>query len=373
MLNALSPRARRNLVRILPFGLIWFVFSQVFLISDYAAVGDLNDIPDTAIRLDFGVYFFASLAVTLVGLLVGTIELVYLHDRFSDKSLSRKIVYKLAFYSLLMLAITVVTFPIAASLELDVNLWDARVWDKLGAFLVSKTHLSTAVQMSASLGASLFFAEISEHMGHGVLANFFTGKYHTPKEEVRIFMFSDMKASTQIAEQLGHIRYFELLKAYYADLSEGIVAHAGEIYQYVGDEVVVSWPLARGVRDHNCLRCFFAMKQDLRKRAPWYREHFGVVPDFRAGLHVGAVTTGEIGALKREIIFTGDVLNATARIQGLCKAHGVDVLLSGDLVRQLHPALAFALRPLGRRVLRGRQREVELYTLAGAPVPAVSL
>ena len=370
MLQRLSPRMRRNILRILPFGVIWLLFSQVFLLSDYAAVGDFSNVPDTAIKLDFGIYCFATLAVSVLGLLVGTIELVYLNNRFAHQSLSRKIVYKTLFYALLMLGITVTTFPIAAVMELDTTLMDGRVWHKLSTFLVSKTHLGTVVQLSATLGASLFYAEISEHMGHKVLLNFFTGKYHTPREEVRIFMFSDMKSSTHIAEQIGHIKYFELLRAYYVDLSEGIIAHAGEIYQYVGDEVIVSWPVEEGLKNRNCLQCFFAMKHDLRKRADWYRRHFGLVPDFKAGFHVGAVTTGEIGALKKEIIFTGDVLNATARIQGRCNTYGVDLLISGDLLERLGLEAGGTVRSLGEHKLRGKARKVQLFTLAGGPATA---
>lgn len=364
MFTRLAPKTRRNIIRILPFGVIWFGFSVIFLISDYAAVGDQGGIPDSAIQLDLGIFFFASLAVSAVGLLVGTIELVYLHDRFANNSLTRKIVYKTLFYSGLLFGVTLITFPIAASMELGAPLWDERVWDKLATFLVSKTHLNTAIQLSTMLGVSLFYAEISEHMGHGVLLNFFTGRYHRPKEETRIFLFSDMKSSTQIAEQLGHLRYFDLLRAYYVDLSDGIIDHGGEIYQYVGDEVVVSWPVEEGLKNRQCIDCFFAMKRDLQQRGDWYRQHFGVVPDFKAGLHVGAVTTGEIGALKKEIIFTGDVLNATARIQGLCNRYGVDLLISGDLVERLDLGAAYTARPLGHHRLRGKAQEVELFTLA---------
>lgn len=364
MFGRLSPRARRNVTRILPFGIIWFFFSVIFLISDWAAVGDQGNIPDAAIRLDAGIFFFASLAVAVVGMLVGTIELLYMHNRFVDRSLTRKIVYKVFFYSLLLFMVTVVTFPIAASMELDTSLWDLRVWDKLATFLVSKTHANTAIQLFTMLGVSLFYAEISEHMGHGVLVNFFTGRYHTPKQESRIFMFSDMKSSTAIAERLGHVRYFELLQAYYIDLSDAIVDHAGEIYQYVGDEVVVSWPLEDGLHEDNCIACFHAMKRDLARRTDWYEREFGTRPDFKAGYHVGPVTTGEIGALKKEIIFTGDVLNATARIQSLCNACGVDVLISGELASRLQPETAARLTSLGRQTLRGRERNIELFTIS---------
>ena len=363
LLKRLSPQVKLNLVRILPFGIIWFLFDLVFTISDYSTRGNFQDFPDAAIRVDLSILIFGSVAVTIVGLLVGTVEVLYLSRRFTTQSLVRKVVYKTLFYVVFLFGVILITFPIAVSMELDTNLLDGEVWERLGVFLLSTSLLNTVVQLSTMLVASLFYAEISEYMGHSVLAKFLTGRYHSSKEEMRIFMFSDMKDSTAIAEQLGHSRYFELLRAYYQDLSRGIVSNAGEIYQYVGDEVVVSWPVESGLRNNNCINCFFAMKTDLQARADWYRQEFGVAPEFKAGLHVGSVTTGEIGALKKEIIFTGDTLNATARIQSLCNEHGVDLLVSGDLLNRLSLDTEVDVESLGQCELRGKAKRVELHTI----------
>lgn len=363
LFKRLSPRTKLNVVRILPFGIIWFLFDQIFFISDYSARGNFEDIPDTAIQLDLSIIIFGSVAVTIVGLLVGAVEIIYLNRRFSTKTLTQKVVYKTLFYSVLLLGVILVTFPVAVSMELNTSPFSGLVWERLKAFMFSASLLNTVIQLSTMLGTSLFYSEISEHIGHGVLIKFLTGRYHTPKEETRIFMFSDMKDSTRIAEQLGHARYFELLRAYYQDLSGGIVSNAGEIYQYVGDEVVVSWPVESGLQDNNCIRCFFGMKADLMAKAEWYRQEFGVAPDFKAGLHLGNVTTGEIGALKKEIIFTGDILNATARIQGLCNKHDVDLLVSGDLLSRLQLDKGVGVESLGQCELRGKTKRVELHTI----------
>ncbi|MEM1135499.1 MAG: adenylate/guanylate cyclase domain-containing protein [Bacteroidota bacterium] len=363
MLKSLSPKARRNIARIIPFGVIWYVSSLVFLIVEYAAAGGLNKLPSTAIQIDFEIFFFMSLAVSAVGLIIGIIELVYLNNVFVKKSFTKKILYKTFLYTLLLFVITAGTFPIAASMELNTSLLDKRVWHKLSEFLTSITHLSTAVQLAIALGVSLFYSEISENIGHRVLINFFTGKYHTPKEENRIFMFADMKSSTSIAEKIGHVKYFELLKEYYFDLSDAIVKYSGEVYQYVGDEIVVSWEFKAGIRDNNCIKCFFAMKKDLKKRTDWYMKSFGVLPEFKAGYHFGKVTTGEIGALKKEIIFTGDVLNATARIQGLCNHYQVDLLVSNDLKKNLELATEFKVNLLGENELRGKTEKIKLCTV----------
>jgi adenylate cyclase len=334
----------------------------VFTVSDRAAAAS-SGVPNTAIEVDLGIYLFACLAVAAVGCLVGAVELLYLNRRLASLSLGSKLVAKTLFYAVLLAGVVLVTFPIAAAMEMNTGLADRRVWERLGGFLISGAGLSTGVQLTASLVVSLFYAEISEHIGPRVLTNLLIGRYHAPKEERRIFLFSDMKSSTRIAERLGHAQYFELLRAYYNTLGDAIVDHGGEVYQHVGDEIVVSWPEKVGLGDSNCIRCVRRMKSDLRRQSSCFERRFGVVPDFKAGMQAGAVTTGQIGALKKEIVFTGDVLNQTARIQGHCKVHGVDVLVGDELEAGLGDADGWAFRSVGPHALRGKDQSVELFAL----------
>ena len=362
MWSRLSPRARRNTLRIVPFGVIWFLVDQVFTISD-RAIAASSGVPNTPIEVDLGIYLFASLAVASVGLLVGAIELLFLDRRLASLSLGSKLVAKTLFYAVLLAGVIVVTFPVAAAMEMDTGLGDGRVWGRLREFLGSGASVSTGVQLTTALVASLFYAEVSEHLGPWVLTNLLIGRYHTPSEERRIFLFSDMKSSTRIAERLGHAQYFELLRAYYNALGNAIVDHGGEVYQHVGDEIVVSWPEKVGLRGGTCVHCVRRMKSDLRALSSLFEQRFGLVPDFKAGMQTGVVTTGQIGALKKEIVFTGDVLNQTARIQGLCKVHDVDLLVGDDLKAGLDREGGWAFRSLGAQILRGRDESVEVFAL----------
>ncbi|MGR3301112.1 MAG: hypothetical protein ACUZ8I_01275 [Candidatus Scalindua sp.] len=52
-------------------------------------------------------------------------------------------------------------------------------------------------------------------------------------------MFLDLKSSTTIAEEIGHRRYFEFISDFIADVTTPILNNHGEIYQYVGDEIVI--------------------------------------------------------------------------------------------------------------------------------------
>jgi adenylate cyclase len=131
-------------------------------------------------------------------------------------------------------------------------------WDYAWAFFTNYSMLSVCIYITSIILVSQFYTEVSDSIGHAALRNFFLGKYHRPVQEERIFMFLDMRSSTTIAEKLGHVRYFEMLKEYFADLSAPVIDHSGEIYQYAGDEMIVSWKLKNGIENselHPVLFC----------------------------------------------------------------------------------------------------------------------
>ncbi len=237
------------------------------------------------------------------------------------------------------------------------------MWNNTREFFLSFVFYSTAAYLATVVGISLLFTEISDNLGQSILANFFSGKYHTPKEEERIFMFLDIKSSTTIAENIGHIKYFEMLREYFSDMSDPIIEHSGKIYQYVGDEIIVSWELKDGLQNNNCVNCFFAIKSGINNQMKKYNEKFGLLPEFKAGFHYGKVNTGEMGVIKKDIIFTGDVLNTTARIQGLCNTYKVDILISANLIKVLNLPSQFKIISLGENELRGRDEKMELFTI----------
>ena len=360
----MSPQTKRNISRILPFGFIWLIFGFIYTQLERGLLGDTKYYPATGNPYNFySNFLFTPLTALVAGLLTGALEILYLNKTFSQKNFTKKIIYKTLIYLAIIIFFLVLLTVMVNSFELHAGIFDKQVWSNVLGFIRIYAFLSIGLYMGAIILVSQFYSEVSENIGLGVLNNFFTGKYHTPKQEERIFMFLDMSSSTTIAEEFGHVKYFEMLKSYYADLSDAIVTYSGEIYQYVGDEIVVSWNPKNGLKDNNCIQCFFAMKRTLKKRKNKYIHKFGLVPGFRAGFHIGNVTTGEIGIVKKEIIFTGDVLNTTSRIQGLCKKFNVDILISANLKQKLNPISNFDMKPLGESELRGREEKIELFTL----------
>ncbi|MCH8330175.1 MAG: hypothetical protein IH946_02165 [Bacteroidetes bacterium] len=89
---------------------------------------------------------------------------------------------------------------------------------------------------------------------------------------------------------------------------------------------------------------------------------YGLIPEFKAGLHYGIVTAGEIGIIKRDITFSGDVLNTTARIQTKCNEHNVRILSSNELLNELELNNYRQIK-IGSISLKGKEQAVELSTV----------
>jgi adenylate cyclase len=210
----------------------------------------------------------------------------------------------------------------------------------------------------------VFFRQLDRILGPGVLLSYLLGRYHRPHREARIFMFLDLKSSTTIAEQLGAEAYLDFVNDFFRDISGPVLDNAGEIYEYVGDEVVLTWKQERGLKSAQCLQVFFDIDTIIESRRDRYMDRYGVVPEYRAGVHLGEVMTAEIGDLKKGLVFNGDVLNTGARIQGECARLGKRLVSSAKLVDCLTLPAGWGAEYLGPVPLRGKADPVELVAFA---------
>jgi adenylate cyclase len=212
-----------------------------------------------------------------------------------------------------------------------------------------------------------FIDDVNHLLGQNVLLNFVTGRYHRPRLEQRIFLFIDIAGSTALAERLGDLAFHRLVNRFVVDITDPIVAGYGEIHRYVGDELIATWKLADGIADARCVRACFDVLDRMAELAPVYLREFGARIHCRAGLHCGPVVTGEMGSVKKEIVFLGDTVNTAARIQEFCRQTGDDVLASATLVDLLELPSGIVKRPLGDLRLRGKESEIVLYALEKSP------
>jgi adenylate cyclase len=146
------------------------------------------------------------------------------------------------------------------------------------------------------------------------------------------------------------------------DLSDAVSATKGEVSHYIGDEAVLTWKPNRGLPEARCVQCFYLFGEFLKRRRSRYESEYGVFPEFKAGLHFGNVVATEVGDLKSEIVYLGDVLNTTARIQGLCNSFGGELLLSAEIAAHLPAVDWLVLDSLGAVNIKGKAEPVSLYS-----------
>ena len=200
--------------------------------------------------------------------------------------------------------------------------------------------------------------QVNLFLGSDNLWKLFRGKFYTPREEKRIFMFLDLQSSTKHAENLGHIEYSRMIQDCFNDLGN-VVENEAEIYQYVGDEAILTWEFQDGIRRQNCLNAYFNFKEQIDKRKEHYLQQYNCIPHFKAGMNSGIVTVAEVGKYKKEIAYHGDTINTAARIQDQCNKLKQDFLISETLKNDLNTS-GFVFSELGSIELKGKENHTRI-------------
>jgi adenylate cyclase len=203
--------------------------------------------------------------------------------------------------------------------------------------------------------------EINEKYSPGVYFDIVMGKYIKPRNERRIIMFMDLKDSTPIAEKLGHTKYFRFIRDFIYFVSTSLLEYNGRIYQYVGDEIVVSW-MYSPENVQKCLDALIDARRRLQKHSDEFKHRYNMQPEFRVGIHVGEVTVGEIGVIKRDLAMSGDTMNTTARIRTACSELNQKFIVSKDFSDELNMK-AWQCESLGFVDLKGKRDSIELFAL----------
>jgi len=210
---------------------------------------------------------------------------------------------------------------------------------------------------------------ITNIIGPRTFLNFIIGRYHTPIEENRFILFVDIAGSTGLAERLGGLTIHRLLDRTFRLLTLAVVDYHGEVLNYVGDEVIVTWRERSGAIDCRPLRCFMAMRDELAQASDQLEREFGVTPRIRGSLHFGPVIVGEIGDVKRAIVFNGDVMNTAARLEELSRKVDGGFLASSAAMQRFRSTPPFVVRDLGRLPIRGRADGIDVV---GIDAPAAA-
>jgi adenylate cyclase len=338
---------------LLAISFIWVVFGFIF-------VYNILEIEKQLLTSRSLLLF--SLAFAITGFVISAVLIFYLKYAFRDYSLWVSV--------LLKLLITFVLFIIIAFVLLALYFvfsYHGELSEYTMGFFNDVFRTRPFVVFMIDLGIltfiSIILLEVTDKYGPGGFWRVLRGEYNKPRVENRIFIFLDINNATGIAELLGHEKYFLLLKDFFSDITNPIIANGGEIYQYVGDEVVLSWPTS-SVNKIYCLKFIRHAYYTLKRKEKKYMGRYQVAPGFKAGIHAGEVTAGFIGIIKKDLVYSGDTLNTAARIRSMCHSLNESFVLSGSFMADFPPPFSYHIRDIGELELKGRAEKEKLYSLS---------
>ena len=332
--------------------ILWVVFAFLFLYNIILIEKDL--VTHRSLLL-------FSLAFATIGFVVSALLLFYLKYAFRHYPLWISVTMKMMLTFGLFIVIAFVMLAMYFVFN-EVGTFEEFLGKFYRGVFLTRAFLIFMLDLGVMTLLTILIIEVMDKYGPGGFWTMLRGKYNKPVIENRIFVFLDINDATTIAEKLGHTRYFRLLRDFFADITIPMLANSGEIYQYVGDEVVLSWrntPLNK----IKCLKFIRHAYFILKRKEARYLKRFGVAPSFKTGIHAGEVTAGVIGIVKKDLVYSGDTLNTTARIRGKCHELDKQFVLSGDFLNEFHTPHSFRIEEIGEMEFKGREEKEKLYSL----------
>jgi adenylate cyclase len=301
----------------------------------------------------------AAFSAIVLAICLGIID-YFIEPRFRRSSLGIELLVKSILYLIVWFSVSSLSFQIGFHLE-------ARFLHAPGleySETFSNYMLIAAMIYTFFMIALVnYFRLMQRNFGPGKIIPLIFGWYRKPSNENRIFLFMDLRHSTSYAETLGHIKYSQMIQDCFKDANQTITSYNAEIYQYVGDEIVLTWISSDGLRDMNCIAFYFAFQERLEEKRDYYLESYGFLPMFKAGAHIGEITVAEVGELKRDIAYHGDTINTASRIQSACNSYSKSFLISEALNKNLEWNEQYISEYQDTAVLKGKTAAVGIFSV----------
>ncbi len=275
-------------------------------------------------------WFITLLFAAIIGLLLGLYRMFIGFEFLRSWPLLLRIVFQIVIIQILIV--------VSANLiQLALGFLDLRdPTTPVRELLVSRDYVALYYKAQLFSFMLYFFISLENILGPSFLIDYVLGRYQRPTTESRILLFMDLKSSTQLAERMGDQKFYHFLNDTYGLLNKPLIFSKGEILKYVGDEVIITWKHEEGVALNNCLNFFTEYLKVLDQHKASFMKKYGTAPEFRAGMHSGKVVTAYLGQIKKQLDFSGDLMNTTSRIMDLAKSKGYELIVSEALFYQLH-------------------------------------
>ena len=178
-------------------------------------------------------------------------------------------------------------------------------------------------------------------------------------------LYADLRGFTDYAEATPPATVAERLNAYLDCMGAPVEARGGQILKFLGDGLLAVFMLGHG--SDKTIICGAALDaaEDALRRISELNASAGADRILTAdiALHLGQVLYGNVGtALRLDFTVIGPAVNEAARLEGLCRDLGTNLLISGSFHAEAGPAQT-RMKSLGQHRLRGVRDAREVFTL----------
>lgn len=306
----------------------------------------------------------AAFIAFIGSIVIGSFEVLYFNNLLRKKPFGASLFIKTTFYLLSIFILTSIYILSRTSIDMGQSIFHVSVINNFFEYLSSARLIMVMAYWYLAVIFALFILHLTEKLGQGFLINLLLGKYYQPRKEFRVFMFLDLTSSTAIAEKLTPNEYSAFLKDFFFDLDDVIYSTKGDVFQYIGDEIVIVWNKSNGIINNNCIKFFFLAEKKIFSLKDKYLQKYGLFPKFKVGLHSGDVIITEVGGRKKEIAYHGDTINTTARIRSTCNDVNKRILVSAELLSLLDGIdKEFHVESVGLPNLKGKKNIIGLFNI----------
>ena len=143
--------------------------------------------------------------------------------------------------------------------------------------------------------------------------------------------FSDIKDFTSISENLPPEQLSILMNEYLTAMSGIVLDKEGTVDKFIGDAIMAIWgaPLDVENQEFKAVEAALESIETLENLQPkWAEQGFPPI-SIRIGINSGEMRVGNFGSQTRfDYTVIGDNVNLAARLEGLSKNYGTDILIS---------------------------------------------
>lgn len=355
-MNLTKHRIRYYLREIFSVAVLWLFGGLLFVYIKFSDVPDalFNKVyPLTPGMTKFSVYKFSIVACLCIGIVMGVFHTLIYPRVIRARNFLLTIFLRIAVFIALTISIILLFLNFS------------KIYSQTSEYIVLPKGSAVSVLVSMILMEMIvgLVVTLRTNLGKNFFRNFIRNSYFTPLLEDRIFMFMDLKDSTELVEKMGSTQFSSFIQDCFKDISVVALNLGGEIYQFVGDEAVINWYIKKEQCFKDALQMHFYLEQRLEKKREYYINTHNHFPKFRSSIHSGIVSAALVGEYKKEMAYHGGVLNLCSRLQKVCKDYDASLVISENFYKHLSPYSQFTFSPISDIELKGIAEKQLVYNV----------